>query len=174
MNMNTTTNNEKMRTFEDALANYGHELAQQAIQQADEAEQTWERTKIMLQLADSLGQREDALRSLFAPGERMPQRKASWYRKHKRLVKLALQYDLDFSKLSVRETEAAIAEARESRRTPADKKADSLRMMKRTFKGALEKVDHSELLSNLQEVIGVPTPAPAPARSKPKRAAAKA
>lgn len=137
----------KMEVFGEALTTLGLDIATQAAQQDADAQSNWDKLKMMLKLAQTLGLEKEAFDALYDAGQKVPQRKALWYRRQKRLIKLAMELDVDISTLSMKDAEAAVLEAREARRSPEDRQADALRMVERTMKGAVNVGKDKEALN---------------------------
>lgn len=153
---NTNTNNGE---FNQMMATFGQGIAEMAIQQEHEANEAWNQIKTQITLARRLGREAEVIETIFAEGAKKPQRKPLWYRKAKRVVKLALEQNVDFTRLSLRDTERKLSDLRRSQRSRKDREADALRMVQRTMKGALERAGEKRVLAAVQAV------APKPQRS---------
>lgn len=127
----------KKNMFSEALETLGQQVADKAVEHEREAHENWMQMLTMFSLARSLGQGEEAFEALFAPAERMVQKKALWFRRQKSTMKQALALDVDISGLTHAEAAQKVEEAREEAKTPEERAANSLRMLQRSMKGAV-------------------------------------
>lgn len=152
---------QKMDVFGDALATLGQDIAEIAAQQDAEANASWEKTKTMFNLAKTLGLENEAFEAMYAPGERVVQKKAIWYRRQKRILKQALELGVEITAdMTQKDAAEAVEAAREAAKTQQQREADALQMLKRSMKGA---VKASGDVSKIKEAVSMRT---SPGRSR--------
>lgn len=130
--------NKALSIFGDALTAMGTDIAERAAAQAREEDESFDRAKTVLSLAQSLGVGKEAHTALFEPGEKLVARKTLWYRRHKRMFAQALALDIPIHTSATYKTLAEeVFERREGMKTTEQRQEDALRMFQRTAKGAL-------------------------------------
>src|SRR5688500_16396826 len=129
----------KMDVFGDALATLGHDIAAMAAQQDAEAAASWEKIKTMFRLAQTMGLGPEAYDAIYAPGEKVIQKKAIWYRRQKNILRQALALGVEIeAEMTQKEAAEAVEQAREAQKSPEQKAQDALKMLKRSVKGAVK------------------------------------
>lgn len=137
----------------DMLASTGLELAQAAAQQEEEANAMWEKIKFTFSMYKTFGMAQEVYDALYSAGDKVIAKKAIWYRRQKRLVKHLIDFDVDFSDMSMKEASDHVAMLRNEAKTPKQKQKDSLRMLERSMKGAVKRVPTAKVLTTLQKSI---------------------
>ena len=137
----------------DSLAALGQEAAQAAATHEDEANAMWDRIKLHFKIFQSIGMTQEAYEALYSAGDKVVNKKALWYRRQKRLVKQLIDFNVDFSSMTMKEASEYVANMRQEAKSPRQKQRDSLRMLERAMKGAVNAAPTEKVLSTLQKNI---------------------
>lgn len=136
--------------FGDTLTNMGSELARTASQHDEEAQKLWEQTKLLLVMASGTGMLKEAYNAIFEAGTKVQSRKALWYRRQKRLFKQLIDMGIDFRNMDMIEAQEAVKVKHEASKSKTQRRKDSLRMLERAMKGAVNVAPTERIIESIQ------------------------